>query len=143
MIRTVRIPPLGSNRIGQTTETITYAGSTCTAIDPRSGLCIADVFLGDPSNPEYGAGGGFPMDPGADAELAEWAAATNAAANRDALNAGSRPASLVLAESMMAGNIPSPLPGLGITVPDPMKKWLLIGAAVVGGVILFQRGGRR
>src|SRR6185295_6240239 len=86
---------------------ITYAGSTCTAIDPRSGLCIADVFLGDPSNPEYDAGEGFPMDLGADAELAEWAVATNAAANRDALNAGSWSVSLVLAESMMTSNIPS------------------------------------
>lgn len=134
MIQTVPIPPLRVNRIGQM-----EISQGCIAYqDPNTGLWISD-----PNTPcGNGAGGLVPFDPGAGDAVAQWAAASNAAANSAALNASSDPASLVLAESLMAGNIPSPLPGLGVTVPDPMKKWLLIGAAVLGGVVLFQSGGR-
>lgn len=106
--------------------------------DPNTGLWISDA-----NSPACGSGtggAGLPADPGAGEALSEWSDLYTATANSSALNAG-KSASLVLAEALMAGNIPSPLPGLGVTVPDPTKKWLMIGAVIVGGV-LFLSGGR-
>ncbi len=132
MIRTVRIPRLTMNRIGQTTETISYLASTCTQVDPATGLCIGDVLLGDATNP-------LPADPGAGAALSDYAAGQRAAAAAAALQQSgvSQPASFAIAQSLMAGNIPSPLPGLGVTFSDPFRKFLLIGTAVVAGLILL------
>jgi len=122
--------------MGQTTANITYAGSTCTVMDPVTGLCAADVFLGDPSN-TAGGGGGLPGDPGELQALQDWARGTQSDISEAGLN------QLVLAQSLNAGNIPSPLPGLGLTIPDPLKKWLLIGGAVVLGITVLNSGGRR
>jgi hypothetical protein len=131
MIRTVRIPTRVS-RLGQSSSSITYYGSTCTVVDPITGLCMSDVALGDESNP-------LPEDYGSGAAVGAWADSYNARANAALLNAAQTPASLVLANSLMSGNIPSPLPGLGLSVPDPLKKYLFWGAVAAG--ILFLSGG--
>ncbi len=135
MIRTVTIPRLLSNRIGQ----LQMSAGCIQYQDPNTGLWISD-----PGSPACGAGSGgdqLPADPGGADAVAIWAAASNAAANEAALNASTRPASLVLAQSLMSGNIPSPLPGLGVTIPDPMKKYLLYGALAVA--ILYIAGNHK
>lgn len=70
----------------------------------------------------------LPDDPGLQNALELFAASGRDAANQQALNSATNPASLVLANSLMSGNIPSPLPGLGLTIPDPVKNWLEIAA---------------
>lgn len=81
----------------------------------------------------YASGSG---DSGEGAAVADFAAANTAAANQAALNASS-PSSLVLAQSLMSGNIPSPLPGLGLTVPNPVTKWLLIAGIALAAVFVL------
>jgi len=125
--------------MGQVTTNVTYAGSTCTVIDPVSGLCIADAFFGDESNTPSG-GTGLPGDSGELQALQEWARGTQSDISESGLRQQQQ---LVLAESLNAGNIPSPLPGLGLTIPDPLKNWLLIGGAVLLGIAVLGNGGRR
>jgi len=122
--------------MGQTTASITYAGSSCTVLDPVTGLCMADVFLGDPSN-DLPGGGGFPGDPGEAQALQDWARGTQSDISTAGLN------QLVLAQSLNAGNVPSPLPGLGLTIPNPGKNWLLIGGAVLLGIAVLGSGGKQ
>lgn len=146
MIRTVRIPTgvsrlasphLRLNRIGQSDASVTYLASTCTVTDPVTGLCLPDVYLGDSSNP-------LPGDPGAGSAVADWALGQGSYASNAALNQSgvARPASFSIAESLMAGNIPSPLPGVGVTVPEPFKKYLLYGLVAAGVLIFFTDHGQ-
>jgi hypothetical protein len=135
MIRAVH----SSHRSSRMGQSITMTPGCISYLDPTSGL-----YLADPGTSCGGAGDGsgpdspLPADPGAVQTLADYTAAQAGSANSDVLNAQQQVPSLVLAESLMSGNIPSPLPGLGLTVPLPTVtvpswiKWaLLAGAAVV------------
>jgi hypothetical protein len=108
---------------------ITYFGSTCTQIDPVSGLCVADVTLADPSNAggSGAAGVGMPADPGAQAALDAFAASAKADANSLALNR-----SLTASGNMGIGLVPidSPL-SLPISIANPLNKYLLYGAVAI------------
>ena len=122
MIRTVSIPRLrglGDLEISQ--GCVQY-------LDPTTGL-----YVSDPSTPcPPGSGGALPDDTGAAAAVAADAAAQAQAGSILALQqSGATSPSLVLAQSLMSGNVPSPLPGLGFTMPASVATWfwpVMIGA---------------
>jgi hypothetical protein len=119
-------PPDSAN-----SSAISYIASTCQQHN-ATGLCIGDVLLADPSNPATGQGSGeFADDTGDGSALETWAAAQQQQNATDAANLGIQ----IGARSLFAGNIPSPLPGLGLTVPIP-KPWLWIGGGLVALALL-------
>ena len=97
-------------------------------------------WISDPSSPACGAGT-LPDDPEGAGAVQEFAASTSAASSNAALNASAPPASLVLAQSLMSGNIPSPLPGLGLTVPLPnipnLTNYLIIAAVAIAALFMI------
>lgn len=137
MIRAVAIPPLAVNRIGQ----LVMSQGCVQYQDPTTGLWVSD-----PNTPACGSGSGgdqLPGDPGAGGALSDWASAQSQASSQQSLQqSGVTSPSFALAESLFGGNVPSPLPGLGlITVPDPLKKFLIWGAVAIG--ILYLNGEHR
>lgn len=144
--RFLAMPRLGD---GDSYTSISYAASTCNQRN-SAGMCIADVFLDDPTNP-------LPSDPGSGPAVAADAAEQAAQSALKALqqSAGVPSPSFAIAESLFSGDIPSPLPGLGIKtgIPDALKKlcaqspsfsWLckiptwalVVGVGVVGVAVL-------
>ncbi len=122
--------------MGQASSSIIYQGSTCAQTDPRTGLCVGDVFFADESN--TAGGGGFPgPDAGEAQAVADWAASQRQQSDTDAVNN----AWLVLAQSFNSGNIPSPIPGLGLNVPmkTTTRNWLLIGGAALVAVLVLKK----
>lgn len=123
MIHTIAIP---RGRLGQ----LEISQGCIEYQDPETGEWISDA-----NSP--GCGAGLPADPGAQQAVQDFASSTTSAANAAALNAASQPASLVLAQSLMNGNVPSPLPGLGITVPNPVKDYLTIAVIALFALFMF------
>jgi hypothetical protein len=122
MIRSVHIPHRVS-RMGQSTSTITYFGSTCDQTDPTTGLCVSNVALDDPTNP-------LPGDPGAGQALSDYVATQTAQQNSLILNSG-LPSTVAQAAQTatglgLPGIIPSPF-----TFPSWAKWALLAGIGLV------------
>lgn len=138
MIRSVPIPRTVS-RMGD----LQMSQGCVTYQDPNTGLWVADgntnCNQGDGSAPDSP----ILTDAGAASALATWAVQSSQTSASEAATASLPLPSLVLAESLMSGNIPSPLPGLGLTIPASTTRWLLIGLAVVGGLLLLDSEGSR
>lgn len=122
-----------NSRMGQAaTSTITYFGSTCDTIDPVTGLCVANVALGDSTNP-------LPGDPGADAALSQYVADQTALQNSQILNSGLPATISQTAQSATGLGLPGVIPS-PFTFPSWVKWALLAG---VGAIAIGASGSNR
>ncbi len=105
-------------------SSIVYSGSTCQRYD-ANGLCVADVWLGDPSNQ-------LPVDTGGSDAVSQWVAEQQAQQNSAVLNAQIQPQAQ--SQSGVCGALGVPCP---TNIPAPFKLnsgfalLLVLGVAAV------------